>query len=203
MAARTGIEFLTGLKSPREIWVGDEKVADVASHPAFAGAARTLAEIFDLQHAAPETCLIPDPETGEPINASHMIPRSRADLERRHAALQHISEFTVGLMGRTPDYMNVTFAGFAGRADEWAVNGNDRGAANLVAYQKFLARNDISLTHTIVHPTIDKSKGDAPGPGNDVALHKVADTDNGIVVRRPRIHATLDPFSDEGPGEPA
>jgi len=197
MAARTGIEFLNGLKSPREIWVGDEKVADVASHPAFAGAARTLAEIFDLQHAAPETCLIPDPETGEPINASHMIPRSRADLERRHAALQHIAEFTVGLMGRTPDYMNVTFAGFAGRADEWAVNGNERGAANLVAYQKFLARNDISLTHTIVHPTIDKSKGDAPGPGNDVALHKVADTDHGIIVRGARILATLAPFADE------
>ena len=86
-------------------------------------------------------------------------------------------------MGRTPDYMNVTFAGFAGRADEWAINGNERGAANLVAYQKFLARKDISLTHTIVHPTIDKAQGDVPEPGNDVALHKVADTAHGIVVR--------------------
>ena len=62
-------------------------------------------------------------------------------------------------MGRTPDYMNVTFAGFAGRDDEWAVNGNDEGAANLVEYQKFLARNDISLTHTIVHTTVDKAQG--------------------------------------------
>ena len=41
---------------------------------------------------------------------------------------QRIAEFTVGLMGRTPDYMNVTYAGFAGRADEWAANGNERGA---------------------------------------------------------------------------
>ena len=37
--------------------------------------------------------------------------------------------------------------------------------ANLVAYQKYLARHDISLTHTIVHPTIDKSKGDVPERG--------------------------------------
>ena len=140
---------------------------------------------------------MPDPETGEPINVSHMIPRSIADLQRRHACLQTIAEFTVGLMGRTPDYMNVTFAGFAGRADEWAVNGNERGAANLVAYQKLLARNDLSLTHTIVHPTIDKSRGDVPAPGNEVALHKVADTAHGIVVRGARILATLAPFADE------
>ena len=32
-----------------------------------------------------DDCLIPDPETGEPINVSHMIPRSRDDLKRRHA----------------------------------------------------------------------------------------------------------------------
>src|SRR5438093_481574 len=191
MAARTGKEFIAGLKKPREVWVGDDRVSDVASHPALAGAAETLAALYDLQHLAGDVCLMADPDTGEPINVSHMIPRSRADLERRHACLQRISEFTVGLMGRTPDYMNVTFAGFAGRADEWAINGNDRGAANLVAYQKLLARNDLSLTHTIVHPTIDKSMGDTPAPGNDVALHKVADTEHGILVRGARILATL------------
>jgi 4-hydroxyphenylacetate 3-monooxygenase len=197
MGARTGREFLKGLSQPRELWVGDDKVTDIVAHPAFAGAANTLAQIFDLQHQARDSCLMPDPETGEPINLSHKIPRSRADLERRHACLQTTADFTVGLMGRTPDYMNITFAGFAGRADEWAVNGNERGASNLVAYQKFLARNDISLTHTIVHPTIDKAKGDVPEPGNDVALHKVADTAHGIVVRGARILATLAPFADE------
>jgi 4-hydroxyphenylacetate 3-monooxygenase len=197
MGARTGSEFLAGLKSQRDIWVGDEKVTDVAAHPAFAGAARTMAQIFDLQHEAAETCLMPDPETGEPINVSHIIPRSKQDLERRHRSLQRTAEVTVGLMGRTPDYMNVTFAGFAGRSDEWAIKGNDRGAANLVAYQKMLRRKDLSLTHTIIHPTIDKAQGDAPAPGNDVALHKVADTEHGVVVRGARILATLAPFADE------
>ena len=46
-------------------------------------------------------------------------------------------------MGRTPDYMNVTYAGFAGRSDEWAINGNEQGAANLVAFQKELRRDDL------------------------------------------------------------
>src|SRR5580700_11341188 len=197
MGARTGREFLKGLSKPRELWVGNDKVRDIVSHPAFAGAANTMAQIFDLQHEARDVCLMPDPETGEPINISHMIPRSRADLERRHACLQAIAEYSVGLMGRTPDYVNVTYAGFAGRNDEWSINGNDEGAANLVRYQKHMARADLSLTHAIIHPTVDRAQGATPLALNRVALHKVADTAHGIVVRGVRVLATLAPFADE------
>lgn len=91
--------------------------------------AHALAAAFDLQHESPDVCLVPDPETREPINASHMIPRSREDLQRRRRCLERQAEFSVGLMGRTPDSMNVTFAGFAARPDEWGRNGNERGAA--------------------------------------------------------------------------
>lgn len=197
MPARTGAEFLRGLRTPRDIWVGEEKVTDVVEHPAFAGGAQAIAAVFDLQHEAADVCLMPDPETGEDINVSHLIPRSPEDLRRRHACLERISELTVGLMGRTPDYMNVTFAGFAGRPDEWSKGGNEQGAANLVAYQKEMARRDLSLTHTIIHPTVDRAQGDAPKPGNDVALRKVCDTAHGIVVRGARILATLAPFADD------
>jgi len=197
MPARTGREFLQGLKDDRRVWVGGERVRDVASHPAFSGAARSIAALFDLQHEAASVCLMPDPETGEPINVSHLIPRTREDLQRRHASLERTAEFSAGIMGRTPDYLNVTVAGFAGRADEWAANGNERGAANLAAFQKEIARRDLSLTHTIVQPTIDKARGDVPVPGDQVALHKVTDTAHGIVVRGTRVLATLAPFSDE------
>ena len=197
MPARTGEEFLCGLKDDRQLWVGGERVRDVASHPAFAGAARSVAALFDLQHEAADVCLMPDPQTGEPINVSHIIPRSGADLARRHACLERIAEFSVGIMGRTPDYLNATIAGFAGRADEWSTNGNEGGAANMVSFQAEIARRDLSLTHTIVQPTIDKARGDAPSAGDDVALHKVADTDHGILVRGARILATLAPFADE------
>ena len=39
------------------------------------------------------------------------------------------------MMGRTPDYMNVTFAGFAGRWRDWVGSdgANAEGADNLVA----------------------------------------------------------------------
>jgi 4-hydroxyphenylacetate 3-monooxygenase len=197
MAARTGEQFLRGLAGRRDLWVGGDKISSVVDHPALSGAARALAEVFDLQYRQADVCLMPDPETGEPINVSHMIPRSREDLQRRHRGLEYVAEYSVGLMGRTPDYMNVTFAGFAGRADEWAINGNERGAQNLVRYQKKLAREDLSLTHTIIHSTVDLSKGRNPIGHDPVQLHKVGETAHGILVRGSRVLATLAPFSDE------
>jgi len=197
MPARTGKEFLKGLRGAREVWVDGERVSDVVDHPKLSGAAQALAEVFDLHHKQADVCLMPDPETGEPIPVSHMIPRSREDLAKRGKALRQVAEYSMGLMGRTPDYMNVTFAGFAGRPDEWGMNGNEAGAERLVAYQKVLRRGDISLTHTIVQPTVDKATGDAPSPGNAHALRKVADTGHGIVVRGARVLATLAPFADE------
>src|SRR5439155_7836534 len=197
MPARTGEQFLNGLRGQRAIWVDGERVADVASHPKLRGAAHALAEIYDLQHVEAATCLMPDPESGEPIPVSHMIPRAREELRRRGKALRTVAEYSVGLMGRTPDYMNVTYAGFAGRPDEWGAHGNEAGAERLVAYQKFLRRGDISLTHTIVQPTVDKATGDAPVAGNEHALRKVGETEHGIVVRGARVLATLAPFADE------
>jgi 4-hydroxyphenylacetate 3-monooxygenase len=197
MPARTGKQFLEGLRGAREVWVDGERVADVVHHAALSGAAHALAEVYDLQHTHAGVCLAPDPETGEPIAVSHVIPRSREDLKRRHWALRQVAEYSVGLMGRTPDYMNVTYAGFAGSPGDWRAHGNDAGYERLVDYQKFLRRGDISLTHTIVQPTVDKALGDAPQPGNEHALRRVGETANGIVVRGARVLATLAPFADE------
>jgi 4-hydroxyphenylacetate 3-monooxygenase oxygenase component len=197
MPARTGEQFLKGLRGPRSVWVDGERVSDVTDHPKLRGAAHALAEIYDLQHKKADICLAPDPETGEPIPLSHIVPRSREDLAKRHKALRTVAEHSVGLMGRTPDYMNVTYAGFAARPDEWSAAGNEAGAERLIAYQKFLRRGDISLTHTIVQPTVDKALGDAPQPGNVHALRKVGETQHGIVVRGARVLATLAPFADE------
>eukprot|EP01036_Dinobryon_divergens_P053224 gene53224-71157_t len=67
MPARTGEQFLKGLRGRRDVWVDGEKIADVVDHPKLRGAAHALAEVYDLHHAEAATCLAPDPETGEPI----------------------------------------------------------------------------------------------------------------------------------------
>src|SRR5579871_6526307 len=157
MTARTGSQYLTGLRDAREVWLNGERVADVTLHPALAAAARSVASLYDFQHEAAGVCLVPDPATGEPVNVSHVVPHSLDDLLRRHAGLERIARRTVGLLGRSPDYINVTLAGFAGRRDVWAMNGNEQGAANLVAFQREVSERDLCLTHAIVNPTVDKA----------------------------------------------
>lgn len=207
MSARTGDAYLKGLRaSRRELWFGGERVDDVADHPATRSGADAIAAYYDLQFEHPDLLLVADDETGEPINISHTAPSCEDGLRRRGDGLRKISELSMGVMGRTPDYMNVTFAGFAADRHRWAgVDGsNEEGYERLVAFQKRLRRDDLSLTHTIVHPTVDKMR-DGQVAGNPVPLHKVGETDTTIVVRGARLLATLAPYADETaiyPGAP-
>ena len=205
MPARNGQDYLNGLKATnREMWLGGERVDSVTDHPLLAGGAQAIAAYYDLQHQYPAELLMPDPETGEQINVTHMQPRSIKDLHKRHVGLTRISELSMGVMGRTPDYMNVTFAGFADDRTRWAgpEERNAEGHENLVAFQKRLRRDDLSLTHTIIHPTVDKAK-DSTIAGNPVPLHKVGETADSIIVRGCRLLATLAPYADEQTVYPA
>ncbi|MDG2112422.1 MAG: 4-hydroxyphenylacetate 3-hydroxylase N-terminal domain-containing protein [Actinomycetota bacterium] len=208
MGARTGAEYLKGLAATkREIWLGGEMVDDVVVHPEFTQGAHAIAEWYDRQFAYADELLIPDPDDpGERMNISHMQPRSKEDLKRRHVGLRRIAEMSIGTMGRTPDYMNVTFAGFADNPTDWrgADGSNEEGCQNIIDFQKRLRSDDLSLTHTIVHPVVDKVK-DSQFAGNPVPVHKVGETADGIIVRGGRLLATLAPFADEQtvyPGDP-
>ncbi len=206
MAARTGIEYRNGLRgADREVWIGGERVRDVTAHPAFAGSVRGVAGFFDWQHRHADECLFAGPESCGPTGISHLIPRCPEDLRRRHVGLERLARYSVGTLGRTPDYVNVTFAGFAGQPGLWSANGNERGAENLAAFQRHIAEKDLALTHTIIHPAIDGRIAPYEGVNREVALRKVGETAAGIVVRGARVLATLGPFADElavYPGQP-
>lgn len=195
--ARTGKEYLAAIAGEREVWLNGEKVADVTRHPELRNAAELMASLYDLQHEASDRCLVKDPDTGEPMSATHLIPKSREDLERRHVAIETIAKRTLGIMGRSPDYMNVMLAGHAGRPDVWAANGNERGAENLIAFQKEVRKKDLALTHALINATVDAGADETAAVGGTIALHKVSTTDRGIIVRGARALATLAPFSDE------
>ena len=197
MPARSGKAFLEGLSAPRNIWMNGERVSDIVDHPALSGAAHSIAEVYDLQLKYSDVCLGTDPDTKDNINLAHIIPRSKGALLNRHKCLEKIAQFSVGLMGRTPDYLNLTFAGFSGDRSTWATHGNEEGAENLAAYQRQLSHADWALTHAIVSPSSDKSGVDPRHKAEHVAVHKVEDTENGILIRGSKALATLAPFADE------
>jgi 4-hydroxyphenylacetate 3-monooxygenase oxygenase component len=197
-AARTGAEFLEGLNAgEREIWLDGEKITHPLEHPELRAAALSMARVFDLQHEHADEMLAPSPDDGRLVNVTHLIPRSREDLERRRRAIELTAALSGGMMGRTPDYLNVTFACFAGRADVWARRGNEQGAANVVAYQKHMRDADLSTTHALINPQVDRSKPEAEQAMGEVSLHKIGETAGAIVVKGARMLATLAPFADD------
>src|SRR5947208_1196991 len=196
--ARTGEQFLDGLNAgEREIWLDGEKITHPLEHPELRAAALSMASVFDLQHEHADEMLAPSPDDGRLVNVTHLIPGSRDDLERRRRAIELTAAFSAGMMGRTPDYLNVTFACFAGRADVWARRGNEQGAASLVAYQKQMRDADLSTTHALINPQVDRSKPEAEQALGEVSLHKIGETGDTIVVRGARMLATLAPFADD------
>jgi aromatic ring hydroxylase len=204
MGARRGKEFLAGLSDGREVWIGTRRV-DVLDHPAFAGSLAGLAGYYDWQHEHADACLMTDPASGETVGVSHIIPKSQADLRKRAVALEQLARYSVGMLGRTPDYVNVTTAGFAGRPDVFGKNGDTRAVEALKKFQRDVMLRDLALTHTIVHPVVDKAVEDIKGLNGELALKIVSKNDKGIVVRGARVLATLGPFADElfvYPGQP-
>jgi 4-hydroxyphenylacetate 3-monooxygenase len=47
---RSGDDYQRGLRDGRAVFLNGERVADVATHPAFAAAIRTVAGLYDLAH---------------------------------------------------------------------------------------------------------------------------------------------------------
>ena len=203
MSARTGAQYLSGLRDNRSVWVNGEAVRDLTSHELFKGSLAGMAGYFDWQNDHADACLME--HEGGVASVSHLIPRCREDLARRHECLHTLAKYSVGMLGRTPDYLNVTFAGFAGQPSIWRQAGNERWQENLCAFQKEMAAKDLALTHTIVHPVLDKRIPDYEGVNGQLALRKVDETADSIVVSGARILATLGPFADElavYPGHP-
>lgn len=208
MAIRTGQQYLDGLRAiSREVWLGPERVECVPDHPKLRGGAEAIADYYDLHHRETDSLVIEDPESGEPMSISHLKPTSREDLKRRHEGLRLIAELSMGVMGRTPDYMNVTFAGFAQDRQRWVGpdGRNEEGYENLVNFQRRLRQQDLAATHTLVHPTIDKTTDGNFADNPLVPLHKVDETPDAIIVRGARVLATLAPYADVNtvyPGAP-
>lgn len=198
MPARTGAEYLKKLKNDkREIWLNGELVKDVTTHPAFRGAAQSIAKLYDYQHEHPDIMLTTSPDTGDLVGTSFMFPKSKDDLYKMGEAVKRWAELSGGLMGRSPDYINITFACYASRLDVWSRYGNEQGADNLKNYFQMIRENDLCLTHCIVNPQVDRSVGETLQADGEVALHKVGETEDSIIVRGARMLATLAPFSDE------
>jgi 4-hydroxyphenylacetate 3-monooxygenase len=199
MPARTGSDYLKGLQAQdREVWLRGERIRDVTTHPALAGGARAIAALYDMQHdpALREAMTYPSPTTGDPVGLSFIIPRTREDLVRRRAMMLHWARATCGMMGRSPDFMNVTFAAWAGAAAYFARN-RLAFADNVRRYHEHIRERDLTLTHALVNLQRSRTVSGSFNLEEGTALQVVRETAAGVVVRGARVLATLGPLADE------
>jgi 4-hydroxyphenylacetate 3-monooxygenase len=199
MGARTGKAYLEGLRAQeRQVWLSGERVRDVTRHPGLERGARAVAALYDMQldPKLRDEMTYLSPSSGARVGLSFIIPRSREDLERRRVMMLHWARTSCGMMGRSPDFMNVNYAAWAGAAGYFA-RGRPEFAKNIVRYYEYLRENDVTLTHALIN--LQRSR-DASGVFNleeGTALEVVRETDSGIIVRGARILATLGPLADE------
>jgi 4-hydroxyphenylacetate 3-monooxygenase len=198
--ARTGKDYLAGLREqPREIYLGGQRVTDVTTFPGLASGARSVAALYDMQHdpALRDEMTYPSPTSGERVGLSFITPRTGEDLARRRVMMSHWAHTSYGMMGRTPDFLNVSIMAMAGAGDYFARNRTEF-KQNIVDYYEYIRERDLVLTHTLVNLQRNRAPlGTSLEDRTDVALSVVRETDQGLVVRGARVLATLGPLADE------
>jgi len=199
MPIRTGAQYIEGVKKrPREVWLRGQRVDDVTTHPAFVRPMQQIARLYDMQHDPQhaDDLTYTSPTTGDPVGTAFMVPHNLDDLQKRHRAFRIWAEATLGLMGRSPDFLNTTLMAFVEAKDVFARKGQ-RYADNVVNYYEYIRENDLFLTHALVTPQSDRSKASSEQADPFLHLGVVEETEDGLIVRGARMLATLGPIADE------
>ena len=199
MPARTGQDYISGLKEhPREVWIDGERVEDVTTHPALRNGVKSVAALYDMQHDPEqrEEMTYASPTTGDPVGLSFMIPQTVEDLERRRNMMTRWAWASCGMMGRSPDFLNVIFAAWAGASDFFAQD-RPEFKQNVSNYYEYIRENDLTLTHALLNLQRRRGASATDTVSEEVALTVVKETGAGVVLRGSRLLATLGPISDE------
>jgi 4-hydroxyphenylacetate 3-monooxygenase len=202
MAILTGQQFLDRLQhQPPTLYIDGQRVTDPTTHPATRNMARSLAGLYDLQHQPDLRDTLSFEEDGERYAMSFFVPRSKDDLARIGRAHHLRANYSLGFLGRAPDYMNANvMAAGLGAAYFGACEASGEGqrdfAANMRNYYEFVRRNDLCLTHALTNPQVNRAKQASEMPDPYIALGVVEEREDGVVVRGARMMATL-PIADE------
>ncbi|MGR6339601.1 4-hydroxyphenylacetate 3-hydroxylase family protein [Priestia megaterium] len=199
MGIRTGAQYIDALKSRQpEIWLGGRKITNVFEEKVFQQPILEIAKLYDMQHdpAYQEKITHICEETGERISNAFLIPKSYEDLVARREVFEAFAKATFGLMGRTPDFLNVVVTSLFHNAS-FLDYYNEQWGKNIRDYYRYIRDNDLFLTHAIINPQNDRSKASHEQQDLFTHLGAVKETPDGLVVKGAKMLATLSPITDE------
>ncbi|MFC5141299.1 4-hydroxyphenylacetate 3-hydroxylase family protein [Actinomycetospora rhizophila] len=196
---RGGKSYLAALRDGRDVYVDGHRVDDVTVHPAFGPAARTVAELYDLAADPASDMRAIDPQSGTETNRIYLTPRSREDLAAFRGAVRTWARHTHGWMGRTPDHVAAFLAGFAAHPEAFASDGTlgHDFAANVRAYQRKLAAEQLYVSYAIIPPQVSRATTAHAWEGEHIQAGVVEERAEGLVLRGAQMLATGAAVADE------
>lgn len=196
MPVRTGADYIRALRDGREVWHAGRRIEDVTAHSGFTGTIKTLADLYDKQHAPEFRDLMTFEHDGERVSYSYLAPTNAEQLARKRGNIEFWAQQTLGQMGRYPDFCAQLVVGLLDwthaiekHSHQWADNARE--------YYLHCRHNDLCLTHALTDQYYDRTKRVSEQSDPDLILHIVGETKAGPVVRGLRTLATLAPISDE------
>ena len=205
LGAMTGARYIESLKDGREVWLDGEKVKDVTTHPAFSGMVNELARIYDVQNSSEyrDEMTFIFPETGTRCSVSWLLPKSHEELKAKRRNSELWNQQCWGQLGRGPDILAPYIIALYNARNSFGgvTNPQCDFGENIANYYRYCMENDLFLTHALGDPQVDRS--DQPqnelraAREEDLALHVVEETPEGIIVQGAKQLATAAPITNE------
>jgi 4-hydroxyphenylacetate 3-monooxygenase len=196
--AKDGQAYLKSLRDDRCIYIDGRRVNDVAKDAAFAQATASAARLYDFQAEPANLALMTfrSSTSGGQVNRAWQLPRNHDELVTRRRALEQWANLTCGMVGRSPDHVASTLAGFRMGLSAFRHYDPARAAA-LDDYFTYARDNDLFLSYVIINPQADKAKSAREQPDAQLVASIVDEDSHGITVRGAKMLATSGVMANE------
>ena len=152
--------FKHSLRDDRQVsGIDGDAVSDVTNDRRFSAAARSMAELYDMQHDRAFTTKLTYASADERRagwSLVHSTPVGR-DLLRRREMVKTWMDATCGMFGRSPDFHEYYAHRLCLRGGRVRPPGQEI-RENIWKYYLHCRENDVAMTHTLVNPQVDRSQ---------------------------------------------
>jgi 4-hydroxyphenylacetate 3-monooxygenase/chlorophenol-4-monooxygenase component 2 len=197
---RTGQQYLDSLNDGRVVWVGNEKIDNMATHPKTRDYAQRHADFYDLHHREDlrEVMTYVD-EAGERRSMMWFGHRTKEELKRKRRYHETVMREMAGAsFPRTPDVNNYVLTTYTDDPMPWQTQSvGTEGqplAENITAFAELVRQRDHNCAPNFVDPQMDRSSPEAQArsPG----LRVIERNAKGIVVDGVKAVSTGTAFAD-------
>jgi 4-hydroxyphenylacetate 3-monooxygenase len=183
MTLMTGAEYRKSLDDGRQVWITGERVANVATHPAFRSMVTAMSAIYDLQHhpdhQAALTFRFPDGTLGSRF---YKPPTSPEELRARRIMTRTVLDEIGPTMDRFGD--ETVTALFVMQDRRALMDSYDpRYGATVEHWLKHLQKTNLFMTSGNTDMKGNRAKQPFQQDDQDMYLRVVEERDDGIIIR--------------------